>query len=104
MTQLIHKPNNENLKNIQLPFESTNDMLIQFDEEIRQNNFGPTAQVWQSFLDMAQVLLDYINHLELVIGNFICVAWRKCYLGFMPMTVSITHVISPTALQHFKSP
>ena len=35
--------------------------LVSFEEEIRQNIFGPTIQFWQSFLDMSQVLLDYIK-------------------------------------------
>ena len=35
--------------------------LVSFEGEIRQNIFGPTIQFWQSFLDMSQVLLDYIK-------------------------------------------
>ena len=61
MTNLIKRRNQKHLQNMQTPFESINNLLIQFDEEISHNSFGPTAQYWQSFLDMAYVLLDYIR-------------------------------------------
>ena len=35
--------------------------LQQFEEQIENNYLGPTAKFWKSFLDMVQILLDYIK-------------------------------------------
>ena len=59
--ELIKNPDPAHPRNTQWPFELLNKLLISFEEEIRQNIFGPTAQFWQSFLFMSQVLLNYIK-------------------------------------------
>ena len=35
--------------------------LQQFEEQIKNNYFGPMAKFWESFLNMVQILLDYIK-------------------------------------------
>ena len=66
--ELVKNPDPAHHRNTQWSFESLNKLLISFEEGIRQNIFGPTAQFWQSFLDKSQVLLDYIKSLR--IGNW----------------------------------
>ena len=61
MMELIKNPDPVHQRSTQWSFESLNNLLIEFEEEIRQSNFGPTAQFWQSFLDISQLLLDYIK-------------------------------------------
>ena len=61
MMELIKNPDPAHQRSTQWSFESLKKLLIEFEEEIRQSTFGPTAQFWQSFLDMSQVLLDYIK-------------------------------------------
>ena len=56
--ELIKNPDPAHHRNTQWSFELFNKLLISFEEEIRQNIFGPTAQFWQSFLDMSQILLN----------------------------------------------
>ena len=63
--ELIKNPDPVHDRNTQWSFELFNKLLISLEEEIRQNIFGPTAQFWQSFLDMSQVLLDYIKSLRI---------------------------------------
>ena len=53
--ELIKNPDPAHHRNTQWSFESLSKLLISFEEEIRQNIFGPTVQFWQSFLDMSQV-------------------------------------------------
>ena len=59
--KLIKNSDPAHHRNTQWSFESLNKLLISFEEEIRQNIFGPATQFWQSVLDMSQVLLDYIK-------------------------------------------
>ena len=63
--ELIKNPDPVHHRNTQWSFELFNKLLISLEEEIRQNIFGPTAQFWQSFMDMSQVLLDYIKSLRI---------------------------------------
>ena len=68
--ELIKNPDPVHHRNTQWSFELFNKLLISLEEEIRQNIFGPMqfwqfAQFWQSFLDMSQVLLDYIKSLRI---------------------------------------
>ena len=63
MMELIKNPDPAHQRITQCSFESLNKLLIEFEEEIRQSTFGPTTQFWQSFLDMSQVLLDYISYI-----------------------------------------
>ena len=45
-------------------------LLEQNDKQINQNTFDPMAKFWQSFIDMVQVLLNYIlNLFEQVTGT-----------------------------------
>ena len=61
MMELIKNPDPAHQRSTQWSFESLNKLLIEFKEEIRQSTFGPTVQFWQSFLDISQVLLNYIK-------------------------------------------
>ena len=36
-------------------------LFTEYEEKIRNREFGPMAEFWQSFLDMVQILLDFIR-------------------------------------------
>lgn len=53
----------------------------EFDSKIRSGEFGPMAAFWQSYIDMVQILLDFIRSIRL--GIFIYTAPRECLFGYI---------------------
>ena len=63
------------------------DTLDEFDSEIKQGVFGLMAQLWQSYLVMIQILLDFIKANGLTYSLF----------GFMLMIAPATlDILRPT--------
>ena len=61
MEKLIVTRNPENIQAVASSFSNLQQQLCQFDEDIQENKLGPTAKFWQSFLNMSQLLLDYVK-------------------------------------------
>ena len=58
VSELIRNPNNETLSSCLEELEKVFEFHERFENEI-ENEFGPTASYWNSYLDMVQTLLDY---------------------------------------------
>ena len=58
VSELIRDPNNETLSSCLEELEKVFELYERFENEI-QNELGPTASYWNSYLDMVQTLLDY---------------------------------------------
>ena len=57
VSELIRDPNNETLSSCLEELEKVFELYERFENEI-QNELGPTASYWNSYLDMVQTLLD----------------------------------------------
>ena len=58
---------NENFETCMETFETTFDYFSEFEREI-YDKFGPMAIFWQSFIEMVQILLDFIK--SIIIGDW----------------------------------
>ena len=46
-------------------FETTFDYFREFEQEISDNKFGTMAVFWQPFIEMVQILLDFIKSIRI---------------------------------------
>ena len=64
-SSLIQNRNNNNMKVTVERFHVLFALINEFDDLIQQNTFGPMANFWESFIQMVQVLLDYIKSIPI---------------------------------------
>ena len=65
LSSLLRSRNKENMEDTKEIFTTVNQYYCEFEEEIINNTYGPTARFWQSYLDIAQALLDYVKSFRL---------------------------------------
>ena len=63
-TLMVHR-NKERVTHALSNFNVLFSLMDEFDEKIRVGDFGPMATYWQTYLDMVQILLDYIKSIRL---------------------------------------
>lgn len=83
MLKLIDVRNPENMQAVASTFANFQQHVEQFDQEILESKLGPTARFWQSFLDMSQLLLDYVKSF--------CLGDWELQLGSMERMLSWFH-------------
>ena len=89
LSELIRNPNNETLSPCLEELEKeVFELYERFENEI-QNESGPTASYWNSYLDMVQTLLDYQRSLRTGDWDLHLRATEKSCHGSIPTTILI---------------
>ena len=88
VSELIRDPNNETLSSCLEELEKVFELYERFENEI-QNELGPTASYWNSYLDMVQTLLDCQWSLRTGDWDLHLRATEKSCHGSMPLTILI---------------
>ena len=65
LRNLIESRIRENMEATSEIFTVINQYYCEFEEEIHNNTFVPTARFWQSYIDIVQALLDYVKSFRL---------------------------------------
>ena len=63
--EFMQQRNHANLEICSQSFQPLFAEMEHFDETIQEGQFGPTAVFWQSFLEMVQILLDFIKSIQI---------------------------------------
>ena len=59
ITQLVTSRTSDNLEQSLLKVEDLFNLFEEFEIQIKDGTFGPMAVMWQSYLDLAQIVLDF---------------------------------------------
>ena len=59
ITQLITSRTSDNLEQSLLKVEDLFNLFEEFEMQIKDGTFGPMEVMWQSYLDIAQIVLDF---------------------------------------------
>ena len=59
ITQIITSRTSDNLEQSLLKVENLFNLFEEFEMQIKDGTFGPMAVMWQSYLDIAQIVLDF---------------------------------------------